>query len=945
MSVTEKNNTCTNVTAWYVFVLIFNALFFLCKCNDIMPYDCPNGCSGIGACRFNTTANVGYHCDCPEGYRAAADCSKRECPKAQYIFSKTRTIAAPHSAVVECSGAGFCNNEGFCECILGFTGNACERNVCPTITEFDCNSRGRCISMYDFSKHEGYGYDLDGDGVGVLYSLWDGPFTHGCVCDWGYLGADCSIINCPKGHDPMLNDTVYHIVTLTTGASSGTLSGTFKVGFYGHFFDLNADASIATASSMEASLESLGNIKNVSVTRGNVNANNGAVYSITFTEWPEKPQENNIYNHNGIPNINFFGCQVYNVVSGTSPTCVWAEVQTATYKNEICSGRGMCDFTVGECTCVDGFFGHNCNRFNYIYEPANQVLSGKIVNVTHSSYTGDAITLETRKPKAKDFSFMSVKVGTTTMVKLKGDGVLKVSKGGMRVTTGNITLQPNIDKRIQHSMNVTSFISVQSTQPNHVLRYYNSKTTYTNSLFEMLGTGTANSYNAIQCNANHTTVFALTGAGEMASYSTYQSTSESTGAVTHAGGLGIGKTLYVGSLVSKITTVATNMLTGSMIAAGGLAVGKKMYVSGAFALTMSTSVRTVYPTLKATSQNMPLSQYDYTVHGSSTQRSGTPLVYFNAKVNTNYTSGRAVTDGSAMIITQTAANSFTGSLLKLSTTVAASSDFEFIHFVTSFNTVNWTYGIAPDANNEKWYRNISGHNAWSIKGDGTMLVGGGIFAEDDSTVTGNIDIGAGGISSSGGNILLSTTSATTITHTGASGGTADLSITSTNGDVVIDNIVIGPSSGLSSAYRGLKTLTSATTLVSTDSYSFVLLDSAAGFALTLPDCTASTIGFNIDLAIKTESSSNGYSIDMSNGSSDIFSGSLFVSDDTAAKTNFIAMVSNANVIYLKAGDGTKPGAVGSNVNIVCMAANTYFVKGNIYSTVDGASGSAQSAAV
>ena len=76
-----------------------------------------------------------------------------------------------------------------------------------------------------------------------------------------------------------------------------------------------------------------------------------------------------------------------------------------------------------------------------------------------------------------------------------------------------------------------------------------------------------------------------------------------------------------------------------------------------------------------------------------------------------------------------------------------------------------------------------------------------------------------------------------------------------------------------------------------------------------------------------------------------FSGFLFVTDDTTAKTNSVALLSDANIIYLKAGDGTKPGAVGSNVNIICRAANTYFVKGNILSTVDGASGSAQSAAI
>ena len=278
--------------------------------------------------------------------------------------------------------------------------------------------------------------------------------------------------------------------------------------------------------------------------------------------------------------------------------------------------------------------------------------------------------------------------------------------------------------------------------------------------------------------------------------------------------------------------------------------------------------------------------------------------------------------------------------MKLSTTVASSSTYEFIHIATSFNEVNWTYGIAPDAHNEKWYRNISGVDSVSINGDGTMYSAGGVHAAMDSSVTGNVDITAGGVENSGGNIVLSTTAATQIIHTGGSGGAADLSISSTGGDVVIENVRIGPLGGLSNLHWNLKFITSATTLAASDAGAKAMLDAANGCTLTLPDCTGSTIGFHVEVAVKTASTSNGYTIAAAGSSSDVFQGTLVLSTGSA-----IAMVSNANTVYLKAGDGTKPGAVGSSVDFICRESNAYYVRGIVLTTVNGATGSALSAAV
>ena len=85
---------------------------------------------------------------------------------------------------------------------------------------------------------------------------------------------------------------------------------------------------------------------------------------------------------------------------------------------------------------------------------------------------------------------------------------------------------------------------------------------------------------------------------------------------------------------------------------------------------------------------MSLSAHDYSI--GQTQRSGTPL-YISMLKSIPMLHLERITDGNAMIVTQTASSLFTGSLLKLTTTVASANTFEFMHFITTFNAINWTY--------------------------------------------------------------------------------------------------------------------------------------------------------------------------------------------------------------------------------------------------------------
>ena len=103
---------------------------------------CPNNCSGRGACANNV-------CQFDEGWESI-DCHIRSCP-------------------LGCSGRGECS-DGKCACWPGWTGTACSSPACGA----DCGTHGLCIG-----------------GNCVCEERWSGPdcatFTPGCTdeeCGW-----------------------------------------------------------------------------------------------------------------------------------------------------------------------------------------------------------------------------------------------------------------------------------------------------------------------------------------------------------------------------------------------------------------------------------------------------------------------------------------------------------------------------------------------------------------------------------------------------------------------------------------------------------------------------------------------------------------------------------------------------------------------------------------
>jgi hypothetical protein len=201
---------------------------------------CPNACSGHGTCGKND------QCTCYRNWMAN-DCSLRSCPSARawvdtplgdlngiggveaydattctttqgWFVTGTPSTTTGHLGCSKtaqwhngplyeywpkdgadgeghfyriCSNKGFCNHKtGECDCLPGYEGSACQRNVCPD----DCNGHGTCESITDLAT-----------AYGTTYDLWDSSKAMVCKCDPGFTGPSCLDRLCPYGADPLTN--------------------------------------------------------------------------------------------------------------------------------------------------------------------------------------------------------------------------------------------------------------------------------------------------------------------------------------------------------------------------------------------------------------------------------------------------------------------------------------------------------------------------------------------------------------------------------------------------------------------------------------------------------------------------------------------------------------------------------------------------------------------
>jgi DNA-binding beta-propeller fold protein YncE len=179
-------------------------------------------CNGHGVCSDDMTRT----CNCFEGWGAFTDitnfrsgsCITRVCPSGRAWVDVPTATTVAHAAA-ECSNMGLCDRStGRCACFDGFTGDACQRLMCPTANSQVCSGHGQCLNMKRTASvtsalplSDATTYTGSDDST-----TWDAEKVYGCVCDssWAvglgsgqtqqpeWFGPDCSMRRCPTGDDP-----------------------------------------------------------------------------------------------------------------------------------------------------------------------------------------------------------------------------------------------------------------------------------------------------------------------------------------------------------------------------------------------------------------------------------------------------------------------------------------------------------------------------------------------------------------------------------------------------------------------------------------------------------------------------------------------------------------------------------------------------------------------
>ena len=350
-------------------------------------------CNGQGIC-----ASATLTCMCNIGWEGPR-CDRKSCGKAKTWFGDVGLL---HSHWSVCGGVGECDyNTGNCVNCGGnfgvFAGTRCQFLTCPVNSSgVVCSGHGQCLSMknlaataYTDSKVlAGYTYNnaWDSDsiygcscyrsptvdnvftekfdyftpmmgnvaetGADVTSMFYRGPWANAATDFAGYL---CANARCPRGDNPETRNDWNEVQSLVCQANMGSFTLTFRE---------NTTEPIhynSTASDLETSLQALPTIRRVNITvlssgwsgkspqRVCSASGNTTLYVEFQTEFGDLPLLRIANNKLGLRNS-----------TATIPgTVSISEYQKGTKEDVECSRQGVCDETIGVCSCFGGYTSSN----------------------------------------------------------------------------------------------------------------------------------------------------------------------------------------------------------------------------------------------------------------------------------------------------------------------------------------------------------------------------------------------------------------------------------------------------------------------------------------------------------------------------------------------------------------------------------------------------------
>jgi len=317
-------------------------------------------CSGHGSC----SGTPHYQCKCLAGW-AGHDCSLNACPHGHVWFGKQqRTQNSAHSALAECSAAGTCNTlQGQCECLPGFTGEACERMQCPgeILSGKTCSGHGQCLSMRNAALHATSEFDVP---VEYVYgqipnnpATWDADHIYTCVCDDAFEGYDCSRRICSRGDDTsteVIKDAVTNLprtevqrilCAFQHGASPNPSLHIEYKKRQSHTITANAGAA-----GVKLAIESLPGISNAQIAVTSVEFDRGSTICAPAGQKPVSTLITFDTTHD-LEQLAVRGVDSSELLVSEQAELVF----NGHIENAVCNNKGLCNTQEGVCDCFSGW--------------------------------------------------------------------------------------------------------------------------------------------------------------------------------------------------------------------------------------------------------------------------------------------------------------------------------------------------------------------------------------------------------------------------------------------------------------------------------------------------------------------------------------------------------------------------------------------------------------
>lgn len=404
---------------------------------------------------------------------------------------------------------------------------------------------------------------------------------------------------CPKGDDPYTTNQNYRKFRLTVSVPIplAVVEGTLGITFMGKKTFMDIQRFRASSAKCTAAFSVFGSAACVfRRVRAEI-----FQFDIEFYSFPQYPQLNNLFIHDGNPSIYDFFCDV----SQSFPflSCNFRDITSTNIKGKtnrrfsklalivayleyaFCSNRGLCDFTNGVCHCSPGLGGPACSNVTYLYAQESTSLPGLDVTVRGLDYSSNALQINAIRGKSAEYNLIEAVAGTEKMFYVSGDGTvglnrLRTLSGGQTIAGGGLYIQSGGATIVDDGLNA---YSTSTTSP--VVKIASTSSVSLTSAYTVLSVSSQSSslanYNLFAASSAGTTRFLVRADGAV--FVNTGGIAVTNGATIGSGGLTVTGGVTVHSNGLRVRSGGVELTGGLSIQSGGVDIirgGMEVYAGG-----------------------------------------------------------------------------------------------------------------------------------------------------------------------------------------------------------------------------------------------------------------------------------------------------------------------------------------------------------------------------